>query len=241
MRFRRIQPALTLLVLSSALQTVAQEETEILVGRSSAAKLVVDTDFPQPVELPPSVFPTISGYVTSFMGIHSTILDDVTNDFFQLSPAADVQFILLAKDPGMEVWNDSGSAFMNVGETFAIGSAPFDTHPLWNLVTGVVGNAYSLSLKLHDLNGIYSDSDPFTLSFTPEPPPRYSINLTPVDAQHAALSWPTNAASWVLQSADSLTATNWDTITNVPAVNGTNFSLSISANRPQQFFRLLKN
>jgi hypothetical protein len=241
MRFLRTQLALALVILSGALRALAHDETAILVGRSSAAQIVVDSDFPQPLELPPSIFPSISGYVTTFLGIHSTILDDPTNDFFQLSTAANLQFILLAKDPGMEVWNDTGSAFMNVGQTFSIGTAPFDTHPLWNLVTGTVGNAYSLTLKLHDLNGVYSDSNPFTLSFTPAPPPRYSINLTPVDSQHAALSWSTNAVGWVLQSADSLTATNWDTITNVPAVTGTNFSLSISTTRPQQFFRLLKN
>src|SRR5450631_3565155 len=78
---------------------LAHEETVILVGRSAAEELAVDSDFDQPVELPASIFPGISGYATGELGIHSTVFDDPTNDFFQLSLFADFRFILLAKDP----------------------------------------------------------------------------------------------------------------------------------------------
>src|SRR5471030_2293146 len=84
-------------------------EEEVLAGRSAAGQLKVDVDFTQPLVLAASVFPGISGYATGELGFHSTILDDAANDFFQLSTAADFRFILLAKDPGMEVWNDTGS------------------------------------------------------------------------------------------------------------------------------------
>jgi hypothetical protein len=185
-----------------------------------------------------SVFPGISGYATGEIGVHSTVFDDPTNDFFQLSTESDFRFILLAKDPGMEVWNDTGSGYMGVGESFFVGQAPFDTHPIWNIVNGTPGNSYSLTLKFHDLNGIYSDSAPFTVSFTP--PSHFKINIAQVDSLHATLSWTTNAAGWSLESTSSLGITNWNTIINTPNIVGTNFVLSITTASVQEFFRLHK-
>lgn len=220
-------------------QALAHEEVEILVGRSAAGELKADSDYAQPVELPVSIFPGISGYVTGELAFHSTILDDPTNDFFQLSTAADFRFVLLTKDPGVEVWNDTGNGFMGTNDMFFIGPAPFDTHPIWNIVNGTPGNAYSLTLKLRDLNGIYPDSAPFVLSFTPIQV-LYRINILQVGSLYVTLSWTTNAVGWELQSADSVAAANWDTVTNVPGIAGTNFSLSITTADTQQFFRLHK-
>ena len=232
------------LVIVAFIASRALAEDEILVGRTAAGQLKVDIGFTQPLELEASIFPGISGYATGELGLHSTLLDDPINDFFQLSPAADFRFILLAKDSEMEVWNDSGSGYLGIGESFFIGPAPFDTHPIWNIVTGTAGNSYSLTLKLRDLNGVYPDSEPFVLSFTPiqvsPGPGPYQINITQVDSLHAALSWTTNAIGWDLQSAASVPAANWDTVTNVPDIAGTNFSLSTSTADTQRFFRLHK-
>jgi hypothetical protein len=159
--------------------------------------------------------------------------------FFKLSAAADFRFVLLAKDPGMEVWNDTGSGYMATNETCFIGSSPFDNHPIWNLVNGTHGNTYSLTLKLRDLNGVYPDSEPFVLSFTPIAV-RHRISILPVDSVRATILWTTNAVGWELQSATSLAAENWNTVTNVPDINGTNFSLSITTGESQRFFRLNK-
>ena len=218
---------------------LAHEEAVITVGRSAAGEVMVDSDYAQPLELPVSIFPGISGFATGELGVHSTVFDDPTNDFFQLSAAADFRLILLAKDPGMEIWNDTGTGYMATNEIFYVGVSPFDTHPIWNLVNGTPGNAYSLTLKFRDLNGIYPDSAPFVVSFTAEQV-HYSIQLKPVDPQHAALLWTTNAVGWELQSATALTTTNWAALTNEPAVVGTNFSLSIGTQAAQQFFRLHK-
>jgi hypothetical protein len=221
----------------------ARAEGEIDVGRTAGGLLKVDIEFTQPLELEASIFPGISGYATGEMGMHSIFFDDPTNDFFQLSTAADFRFILVAKDPGMEVWNDTGSGYMGIGDTFFIGPPIFDTHPIWNIVSGTPGNTYSLTLKLRDLNGIYPDSDPFVLSFTPAVPlgaGPYPLNLIPVDSLHATVSWTTNAVGWELQSATSVAAVNWDTVTNVPGIAGTNYSLSVTTTNAQQFFRLHK-
>jgi hypothetical protein len=240
-RLSRISAGLILIGLIISNPVVARAEEDILTGHSAAGQLKVDIEFIQPLGLPASVYPGISGYATGEMGLHSTILDDPTNDFFQLSPAGDFRFVLLAKDPGMEVWNDTGSGFMAVGESYYIGVAPFDTHPVWNIVTGTPGNSYSLTLKIYDTNGVYSDTAPFVLSFTPKVVPGpgpYEINIRQDDASHATLLWTTNAIGWTLESTSSLVAPAWNAITNQPDVAGTNFSLSIVTGNAQGFFRL---
>jgi hypothetical protein len=217
----------------------AHEEAVIVVGRSGAGQLKAHLDFEQPVELPPSIFPGISGYAAADLSsFHSADFDEPANDFYQLSPAVNLRFVLLAKDPGVEVWNDTGSGYMQTNETFFIGQAPFDTHPIWNIVSGTPGNTYSLTLKLRDLNGVYSDSALFILSFTP--PTSFEININQTVAGNATLSWSTNAVDWELQSVVSLAVTNWSAITNAPGIVGTNFSLNIATSDEQRFFRLRK-
>jgi hypothetical protein len=228
---------LRFLVASIALTSMAEDE--ILVGRNSAGQLQVHVEFDQPLELPVSVFSGISGYATGEVGLHSTLFDDPANDFFQLSTEADFRFILLAKDTGMEVWNDHGSAFMTNGEMFYIGPSPFDTHPVWNLVDGVPGTAYSLTLKIRDLNGIYPDSDPFTLSFTAAAAPGpFELQISQTGASEASVTWPTNAFGWDLESTAALETTNWASVTNARGLAGTNFSITIPTTNGSQFFRL---
>ncbi len=213
----------------------ARGEDEIVVGRNAANQLKVEIGFDEPLALPASVFPGISGYATGELGLHSNILNDTNNDFLPLSTAADFRFILVAKDPGMEVWNDTGSGYMAVGEMFYVGVPPFDTHPVWDLVAGTPGNNYSLTLKLRDLNGVYPDSAPFTLSFTAQP---YVITIRQDDSSHVSLWWTTNVAGWNLETAQALDTTNWTVITNAPVITGSNFSLSVDIAGSQQFFRL---
>jgi hypothetical protein len=225
------------LVTLAAMQATADDELEIHVGRTAAQELAIEIHFPQPVVVPVSIFPGITGYAFGELAFHSLAFDEPTNDFFQLSPSADFRLILIAKDPGMEVWNDTGSGFLATNQTYYIGQPPFDNHPLWNIVNGTQGSVYSLTLKLYDVNNVYPDSNPFVLSFTPEQKIPH-ININRVGAQHAALLWTTNSIGWELQSSPSLTSTNWNTITNAPSVVATNFSLTINTDAQQQFFRL---
>jgi hypothetical protein len=167
---------MTIFLLISVAACISSQgaEKEILVGRTAAGQLKIRIEF-DVLGLPVSPFPGISGYATGEVGFHSTILDEPTNDFFQLSPAADFRFILQHKDPGIEVWNDHGSGYMTNGESFYVGPPVFDTHPVWNIVSGTPGNTYSITLFVRDLNGVYPDSDPFTLRFTPVAPAVLSI------------------------------------------------------------------
>jgi hypothetical protein len=215
--------------------SIAVGEDEIHVGRSAAGQLVVHADIPAPIVLPASIFSGITGYATGEVGMHTVSFDEPDEDIFQVSTAARFQFVLLSKDHGVEVWNDTGSGFMNVGEAYRVGQAPFDVHPVWNIVNGTPGQSYSLTMKFQDVNGVHSESAPFVMSFTPVP---YALNISPVETSRVALSWPTNAIGWELQFTQDLAATNWTTITNVLQIAGTNFSVSVPSGDTQKFFRL---
>jgi hypothetical protein len=122
----------------------------------------------------------------------------------------------------------------------------------------VVGNRYSAFLNgstnattvIVETNSIYNSGhvglydysvqtfDNFVLSIPPGYGP-YRLQIALADATHAALSWTTNAYGWRLESIPSLTATNWDLVTNLPALNGTNFSLSVPT-ETSRFYRLHK-
>jgi hypothetical protein len=218
-------------------QTSAAHEAEIDVSRTAAGKLQAEIAFEQPHPLELSIFPGINGHATGLLGIHSVIFDVATNDVFQIAPEADLRFILVEHDPGMEIVRDGGvGGFMQTNESFYIGVAPFDTHPLWNLTNGVIGETRSLTLKLHDVNGLYTDSDSFTLSFTPLVAP--VLEVLRENSSSITLSWPLDADDWSLESAAAVNAPTWNSVTNVPVNTGTNFSLTLDADGAQKYFRL---
>ncbi len=212
-------------------------EEEIQVGHNAVGQLQIRKEYAPPLVLERSVFPGIPGYATGEVGFHSTILDDSNGDFFQLSTGADFRLVLLAKDPGMEVWNDHGSGYLNIGEMFFIGEAPFDTHPIFDIVKGTPGHIYSLTFQLHDLNAVYPDSAPFNMTFTPWVD-YFPLNLVRSDAGHVRLSWSTNAVDWKLMSSPELNSSGFTLVTNAPDVVGTNFEITIPAAQAQQFFQL---
>jgi hypothetical protein len=212
---------------SSGLPVLAEEE--IHVGRNMSGQLKVEVGFSL-LGLEASVFPGVSGYATGAAGIHSADFDEPGNDFFQLSPAADSRFVLLAKDAGMEVWNDTFTGFMAVGDNFFIGQAPFDTHPIWNIVNGTPGKSYSLTLKVRDLNGIYTESEPFTLSFTPTPPVLTISNASP---GFVTISWTPDTRGFVLQSTSALLPAAWS---NAPS--GPTNPITLPTSETAQFYQV---
>jgi hypothetical protein len=232
-RLRRSQDLLGLFVALFITTTgsPALAEEEISVGHNAAGELKIQINFPLPLRLPVSVFPGMPGYVTGELGLHSAAVDDPGNDFFQLSPAADFRFILVGKDAGMEVWNDTGSAYMVAGDSFFIGTAPFDTHPLWDIVTGTPGRSYSLTIKVHDLNGIYADSAPFVLSFTPDPP---VLTITPASRGFVTISWAPDTPGFVLQFKTTLSAP-WS---NAPS--GAANPVTVPTPSPARLYRVIR-
>jgi hypothetical protein len=67
-------------------------------------------------------------------------------------------------------------------------------------------------------------------------PPQPLLNVMPCK-NGVALTWPTNGLSMVLQHSTSMT-NGFDTITNVPVIAGTNYSVLLPCACPSEFFRL---
>jgi hypothetical protein len=56
----------------------------------------------------------------------------------------------------------------------------------------------------------------------------------------AVISWPATAQTYGLKSADQLSGPTWQTVTNVPAIVGNDFTVSVAASPNQRFYRLQK-
>ena len=77
-----------------------------------------------------------------------------------------------------------------------------------------------------------------TLADASLPPPAIQISLTP--SNRVQVSWPTNAAGFVLQQNPRLGTTNWTTSTAAVSIVGTNCQANIQETNGTSFFRLQK-
>ena len=64
------------------------------------------------------------------------------------------------------------------------------------------------------------------------------LQISPIGPAQYRISWSTNYDTCVLQSALTPTATNWDTVTNVPVVLGSEYCVGFDTADTQRFFRL---
>jgi hypothetical protein len=121
----------------------------------------------------------------------------------------------------------------------------------------VVGNVYSAFLDgatnatttLVETNytysaghvGLYDFSEQTFDNFVLQVPPGfgpYNLAISETDSLHAMLSWTTNAVGWALESSASASAPSWMPMTNIPAIAGANFALTVGVTNIQSFFRL---
>ena len=138
--------------------------TEIIIGRDAAGRLQIRTEGTAPIELDPSVFPGFPGWAEAEPGFESTTLDEPEDDFYIPAAAADLEWILIAAGPGIQVLNETGSGPMAVGETYHLGNPFFDIHPLWHIAGP--GPDTFIRIRIHDRAGQYTDSAILELAFT---------------------------------------------------------------------------
>jgi hypothetical protein len=85
-------------------------------------------------------------------------------------------------------------------------------------------------------NGFYYDSTGIqaTLSSSPQ------LRIQPLSTGQVQFSWSTNFSGFTLESATNLSAAEWIAVTNSLVNQGQQFTMTIEAALPQQFFRLHK-
>jgi hypothetical protein len=149
---------------------------EIGVGRTSAGQLVAHMHFDQPVVIPRSVFPNITGFATSLVGFENVPLDDPGEDVLMLAANCDISVRLTSADPGAVIY--SGLSPLAVGESMVFGPPFFDFHPIFNIPSPAAtpGQAFAFRFVLHDAAGVYADSDEFTLAITASCPADFNLS-----------------------------------------------------------------
>jgi hypothetical protein len=162
--------AVLLLALTAA-PIQAQSHPEIVVGRDAKGRLVARVDASRAFPLGPSRLVSVPGYADAMPGLNSTFVAKPDQDFYELDAASDLEFVLLAADAGLAVWNDHGTGPMKVGESFSLGHPPFDSHPVWNVPKGEAGRRYQLEIRLRDRSGRHAESAVITAAFTPDDSP----------------------------------------------------------------------
>ncbi len=66
------------------------------------------------------------------------------------------------------------------------------------------------------------------------------LQISGVAPSQVMLSWSNSAASYLLESASTLSASSWKTVTNAQVTAGNLFTVTVNATSAQQFFRLHK-
>ncbi|MBK8914274.1 MAG: PEP-CTERM sorting domain-containing protein [Phycisphaerales bacterium] len=155
-------------------------EGDGIVGVSSLGMLGIEIG-DEPFEVPP-VDPLnpfgLVGWLGDEPGFTSLDADEPDEDFFQLGAAAIVRLEVVSLDPALKVLDpNAGLASILVGQSFLLGGAPFDTHPLWFIDANDPGfdplqTIWTGEFRLIDAGSTgYDPSETFEIAFAPVPEP----------------------------------------------------------------------
>ncbi len=161
---------------------------ELLVSRTPENALRMEMINGPIYHLEPSEFPEFPGFVSFDPGFVALAVDDPGTDRFRLPDASDIEFVLIGAEPHIQVWNDTGTAPMLIGETFSIGAPLFHAHPVWHSPDGTPGEHYHLQIQLRDRAGLVADSPVYTVGFEPVPEPA-SLALLLIGGALAGRRW----------------------------------------------------
>ncbi len=150
---------------------------ELQVGRNETNQIIMHIEGGQPFDLEESPFPGFDGFAASDPGFVALPVDNPGEGIFALPSSADLEFELLAADAHIQVWNDTGSAPMLIGERFTMGQPLFHIHPIWHSPDGTPGEEYGIQVRLHDLSGQLAASNAYTILFSPVPEPTAATML----------------------------------------------------------------
>ena len=135
----------------------------VLIGHNGAGQLRLHVESPQPLAIPLSIFPNITGWAGVEPGIAAADIDEPGESLFVLAANSNIQFELVSFDPGIQIVTDH---VWVAGETYLFGPPAFDYHLVFNIPAGGAGETYTLQCKVRDLAGIYTDSPVLTLLFS---------------------------------------------------------------------------
>ena len=155
---------------TAALAAQASAHNPINIARTAGGQLTHHIHAQQPEPLNPSVFPEYPGWADFDVAIEALDKDHEDDGLFTLDSAANIDLRVVAADQGVRV-AFALAEFIEPGTSFNLGHSYFHFHPAWNIFEGEIGHIYEITFQLHDRTGMYADSEPFNVSFTPIPAP----------------------------------------------------------------------
>lgn len=135
----------------------------VVIGQNGAGQLRILVESPQPLAVPLSAFPGVTGWAGVEPGITAAEIDEPGEGLFMLAPNSNIEFELVSFDPGIQIVTDH---VWVAGEIYLFGPPAFDYHLVFNIPAGDAGETYDIQFKVRDLAGIYSDSPVTTLVFS---------------------------------------------------------------------------
>jgi hypothetical protein len=161
-----------------AIANFALAHNAIEVGHKANGQLFPHWHQKDPSPISVSNIPTIPGWADIPVGIEAIVKDEPGHDLFVLADNCSIEFIVVAADPNVMVWNENSSAPLPVGgaDSFVLGAPFFHYHPIWSISEAVYGQTFDITLVFKDKSGQYTDSDPVTVTFTPHCPGDVNID-----------------------------------------------------------------
>lgn len=152
----------------------------------------------------------------------------------------------LAGPADLKFFNYSSSApklFDPIFGTDGATNAVYWNGTMWHPVVAAPPgtNSYTASIEVYLVDTTTgqdvanSSSGPITFNWTDVSDGRPSLSL----AQKIVVAWPSaTTTNWVLESAATINATTWNTVTNMPVTVDGQPSVILDQNAAQQFFRM---
>lgn len=134
-----------------------------------------DTDL-YPFTLPASSEPEMIGFALDDPGFVSLEEIEEPGLFEPLDPNANIALQVLSTSTGFHVWDPLAPGLLEVSgaNLLDFGGDPIHVHAWWHIDTtdpayDPAGGPWAVTFQLIDTAGVYTASDPITVTFTPEP------------------------------------------------------------------------
>lgn len=148
---------------------------DFVVGKDAGGTLGSEFAEGEVYPLPPVNGPLLFGCALDDPGFMSLEADEPDEGFFTLPPGAIIVFELVSIDPGLVIHTPGFADTLDTpGDTWVLGSAPFDEHPTWHIDANHPNydfNAtYSATFRLVDTSGECLTSEDITVTLGCAPP-----------------------------------------------------------------------
>ena len=139
---------------------------DLEVGKTAGNQIAVEFDFDDAFEVPPVDGPLLFGCALDDPGFMSIDEDEPDEGLFTLPNGTEIVFELVAIDPGLVIYSPGFADVIDTpGETFSLGTVPFDVHPTWQIedtAPGFPDGAYGFTFRLFDPSGTCDPTDDLT-------------------------------------------------------------------------------